>query len=136
MAVEAALELKKCFNSTLNYVKMIDRTIDDMEKDDEYISANWYGGDDNRGAFEYNEHTKNKKILNDYTVPMLQQYAKPVEGEAVYPSETQEHSRSTRPKRNQRNNTANQSSVQSMIASPSARDIEQVQIWQQQLSSV
>ena len=78
-AVEAALELKKCFNSTQNYVKMVDRTIDEMEKDDEYKNANWYGGDDPKSTFEY-DGTKNKKLLNDYTVPMLHAYARPVEG--------------------------------------------------------
>ena len=35
-ATEAALELKKSFNSTQNYVKMIDHTIDEMEKDPDY----------------------------------------------------------------------------------------------------
>lgn len=82
-ATEAALELKKNFHSTQNYVKMIDRTIDEMEKDDEYKNPEylqkWYGSDDPKSNFEY-EGTKNKKLLQDYTVPMLQQYAKPIDG--------------------------------------------------------
>ena len=56
---------------------MLDHTIDEMEKDPDYRQANWDGGEDTKSSYEAFDHGKNKKILNDYTTPMLQKYARP-----------------------------------------------------------
>ena len=39
-AIEAALELRKCFNSAQNYIKMLDLSIDEIEKDPEFKLTN------------------------------------------------------------------------------------------------
>ena len=64
-AVEAALELKKCFNSAQNYIKMIDSAIDEMETDPDYKPSNWQLGEDSKSIFE-DHFAKNRRNLLEY----------------------------------------------------------------------
>ena len=67
-AIEAALELRKCFNSAQNYIKMLDLLIDEIEKDPEFKLTNQQQADDPKNIFEdHFAFARNKKQLNEYT---------------------------------------------------------------------